>query len=66
MNEFYKEEDAIYRLRVPFAAIYTSVFLIESDEGDVLVDCATTSDDVDLRIIPALEKSRQSFVFDIL
>lgn len=56
MNEFYKEQDSIYRLRVPFAAIYTSVFLIESDEGDVLVDCATTRDDVDLRIIPALEK----------
>ena len=56
MNEFYEEQDAIYRLRVPFAAIYTSVFLIESDEGDVLVDCATTSYDVDLRIIPALEK----------
>ena len=55
MNEFYKEKDRIYRLRVPFAAIYTSVFLIESEEGDVLLDCATTADDVDNRIIPALE-----------
>ena len=55
MNHFYKEKDRIYRLRVPFGSVYTSVFLIESDGGDVLVDCAATADDVDRCIIPALE-----------
>ena len=56
MKDFYKEQDGIYRLRVPFGAVYTSVFLIETEEGDVLVDCATTKGDVDERIIPALER----------
>ncbi len=56
MKDFYKEQDGIYRLRVPFGAVYTSVFLIETEEGDVLVDCATTKDDVDNYIVPALER----------
>ena len=51
MKDFYKEQDGIYRLRVTFGTVYTSVFLIETEEGDVLVDCATTKDDVDERII---------------
>ena len=55
-EDFYKEREGIYRLKVPFGAVYTSVFLIETEEGDVLVDCATTKDDVDERIIPALER----------
>lgn len=38
MNEFYKETDGIYRLRVPFDRIYTSVFLIQTENGPVLVD----------------------------
>ena len=55
-EDFYKEREGIYRLKVPFGAVYTSVFLIETEEGDVLVDCATTKDDVDERIIPALQR----------
>ena len=56
MKDFYKEQDGIYRLQVPFGTVYTSVFLIETDCGSVLVDCATTAEDVDRRIIPALER----------
>ena len=56
MNEFYKETDGIYRLRVPFDRIYTSVFLIQTENGPVLVDCATTDEDVDGCIVPALKK----------
>lgn len=56
MNEFYKETDGIYRLRVPFDRIYTSVFLIVSPSGTALVDCATTDEDVNGHIVPALEK----------
>lgn len=55
-EDFYKEREGIYRLKVPFGAVYTSVFLIETEEGDVLVDCATTKSDVDERIIPALQR----------
>lgn len=53
-NFFHKETDGIYRLRVPFDNIYTSVFLIIANEKRILVDCATTSDDVDGYIVPAL------------
>ena len=52
---FYKEMEGIYRLRVPFEGIYTSVFLITSEGGAILVDCATTAEDVDEVILPALK-----------
>ena len=55
-NRFFKETDEIYRLRVPFEAIYTSVFLILTSSGALLVDCATTDEDVDRHIIPALKE----------
>lgn len=54
MNKFYKETNGIYRLQIPFEAIYTSVFLIQSPSSVILVDCATTSEDVDQYIVPAL------------
>ena len=56
MNEFIKITEGIYRLKVPFEELYTSVFLVEFDGKHALVDCATTSEDVDGYIIPALEK----------
>ena len=56
MNKFYKETEEIFRLEVPFYTVYTSVFLINTDEGYILVDCATTKEDVDGYIIPALEE----------
>ena len=56
MIEFIEVKDGIYRLRVPFEAIYTSVFLIQTPSGAILVDCATTDKDVDLCIVPALKK----------
>ena len=55
MNRFCKETDGIYRLRVPFEAIYTSVFLIQGLSEVILVDCATTGNDVDLHLVPALQ-----------
>ncbi len=54
MNGFYEEISGIYRLKVPFEGIYTSVFLVLTPSGAVLVDCATTDDDVDNHIIPSL------------
>lgn len=56
-NRFYEEVNGIYRLRVPFENIYTSVFLITHTDGNILVDVATTAYDVDNIIIPALEFS---------
>ena len=51
---FAREVDGIYRLRVPFESLYTSVFLVECDGGAFLVDCATTERDVEQVILPAL------------
>ena len=53
---FQREAEGIYRLKVPFEDLYTSVFLIISEEGRFLVDCATNAYDVDKVILPALEK----------
>ena len=55
-NKFHKATDGIYRLKIPFDTVYTSVFLLETDEGDILVDCASGARDVDEFIVPALEK----------
>ena len=46
----------VYRLKVPFEDIYTAVFLIKTDQGDALIDCATTESDVNNVIIPALNE----------
>lgn len=54
--KFIKEIDNIYRLKVPFQDLYTSVFLISTNEGYALVDCATYDSDVDKYIIPALDE----------
>lgn len=51
---FCEEADGIFRLKVPFDNIYTSVFLIRTEQGNALVDCATTAEDVDEWIAPAL------------
>lgn len=55
--KFEKVIEGIYRLKVPFEDLYTSVFLIKASKGNVLIDCATTSQDVDEWIVPALLKS---------
>lgn len=54
--EFIKEIGGIYRLKVPFEDLYTSVFLVQTDGKYTLVDCATTAQDVDEYIEPALKK----------
>jgi len=58
--KFEREVGNIYRLKVPFDNIYTSVFLIKTERGNVLVDCATTKQDVDEWIVPALSEIRLS------
>ncbi len=44
----------ISRIKIPFENIYTSVFFIETEDGNILVDCGTTEKDVDEQIVPAL------------
>lgn len=54
---FEREIGEVYRLKVPFMSVYTSVFLIKTANANVLIDCATTDQDVDEVIIPALERA---------
>ena len=56
MSGFYEQTKGIYRLRVPFENIYTSVFLITAERNKILVDCGTTNYDVDSVIIPSLSE----------
>lgn len=51
---FIKEAEGLYRLRVPFENIATSIFLLLTPAGPVLYDCATTAADVEKVILPAL------------
>ena len=53
-NVFYEEATGIFRLRIPFETLYTSVFLIETNDAKILVDCGTSAKDVDEQIVPAL------------
>lgn len=45
--------EGLRRLDIPFDSLYTSVFLIEGDRP-ILIDSATTKDDVEEIILPAL------------
>ncbi len=56
MLEFERMTDEIFRLKVPFENIYTAVFLIKTESGDILVDAAAGKADAENVIIPALEK----------
>ena len=38
---FEKEIEQIYRLKIPFDTVYTSVFLVEREGEAVMVDCAS-------------------------
>ena len=61
MNLFTEEAQDIYRLKVPFDNLYTSVFLIRSGREFALVDTASSDYDVDEYIIPALKECQIPF-----
>ena len=56
MAEFIKECEWIYRLKVQYTTVYTSVFLVETELGALLVDTASYDEDIDGCLLPALEK----------
>lgn len=55
----------IFRLKVPFEELYTSVFFVQCGEEWAVIDCATTEWDVDSYILPAI-KSLQGNVTHLL
>ncbi len=46
----------IVRLRIPFEKIYTSAFIVTTNEGVALLDCGMTLTDVTEHIVPALSE----------
>ncbi len=52
---FFKEAKGIYRLRLPFEDLYTSVFLVK-DTCPILIDSGTDESDARERIAPALHR----------
>lgn len=56
MKELTLAAPHIYRLVVPFLDIYTSIFLIESEEGWVVFDTATYPEDMDNYLASALKE----------
>ena len=53
-KKFIKKIESIYQLKVPLWSVYTSIFLIEAEGRWLLVDCATTREDVDGYLVSAL------------
>lgn len=49
-------DDGLYRLRIPFEELNTTVYLALSDGGAALIDAASDEGDVVNYILPALEK----------
>lgn len=54
-TSFVKIADGLFRLDVPFDHLYTSVFLLDGEHPTV-IDAATTREDVQTRILPALRE----------
>ena len=54
--KFVEEVAGVYRLRIPFEDLYTSVFLIRTEQGNALVDSGTYASDVTEYIVPALKE----------
>ncbi len=53
--EFERLEEGLYRLCVPFEEIYTSVFLLRTGAGDILLDGAASAQDARRYVLPALK-----------
>ena len=57
MTEFERLENGIYRLKIPFENIYTSVFALIEGDSCLLIDSGCNENDVHNFILPALSKS---------
>jgi len=54
MNGLTEIVPSVYRLVIPFEDIYTTVFIIKTPSGAVLLDTATYASDIDDFVLPAL------------
>lgn len=56
MKELSRITPHIHRLVIPYKDIFTTVVIIDTPEGTVLVDAASYSEDIDNYILPALKE----------
>ena len=56
MTELTAATPHIHRLVIPFLDIFTTCFIVNTEEGIVLIDTATYPTDVDDYIVPALQE----------
>lgn len=56
MNNLTEVVPSIHRLVIPFLDIFTTVFVVKTPEGSVLLDTATYPTDIDEYIVPALNE----------
>lgn len=66
--EILQMNENIYRVKIPYKNIFTTVYLIKSEHGVILFDAATTEYDVENYILPLLsrcgvEKGEVKYVF---
>ena len=57
MQKFIKLYDNIYRLSVPFGNVLTSVFAVVVGDSCIIIDSATTENDVNNYILPAIREA---------
>ena len=55
MNKYYKINENLYYVMTAYKDIYTTVYLIRTEEGYLLFDCASFDCDADNAIAPMLE-----------
>ena len=55
-KRFIEEEKDVFRLKIPFETVHTSVFLLKSVKGYILVDSGSCDDDIDKFVLPALKE----------
>ena len=81
MENMLKINENIYRLTIPFKDIFTTVYVLKTDEGALLFDTATYDEDIQNYIIPFLDEleitedmlkyvfishtDREKYVFDL-
>lgn len=56
MENMLKINENIYRLTIPFKDIFTTVYVLKTDEGALLFDTATYDEDIQNYIIPFLDE----------
>ena len=56
MKTIEKINENIYRLTIPYKDIFTTVYVVKTDEGALLFDCASFDEDIEEHIIPMLNE----------